>query len=75
MPKFVPVTNPELARSEQDQDESLAKHRAWDAKQYIAANRTGDNMVRPDGVPALIGDPEPSQPLLRFPLAPPPSTP
>eukprot|EP00961_Rhodomonas_salina_P211035 2850012-Rhodomonas_salina.2 len=45
MPKFVPVSNPELARSEQDQDESLAKHRAWESKQYVQTNRTGDNLT------------------------------
>lgn len=39
MPKFVPVTNPELARDEQDQDADMAKHRAWESKQYVQENR------------------------------------
>eukprot|EP00960_Hanusia_phi_P062935 765307-Hanusia_phi.AAC.10 len=42
------VTNPELARDEQDQDEDLKKHREWESKQYVQTNRTGDNQVTMD---------------------------
>ena len=54
MPRFVPVTNPELARDEQDQDAELAKHRAWESKQYVQENRTGDNQMPAVGSMASI---------------------
>ena len=45
MPKFVAVTDPEKALSEQHGDPSMAKHRAWESKQYVTVNKLGDNLL------------------------------
>ena len=45
MPKFVAVTDPEKALSEQHGDPSMAKHRAWESKQYVTVNKLGDNLT------------------------------
>ena len=45
MPKFVAVTDPEKSLSEQHGDPSMAKHRAWESKQYVTVNKLGDNLT------------------------------
>ena len=45
MPKFVAVTDPEKALSEQHGDPSMAKHRAWESKQYVTVNKIGDHLL------------------------------
>ena len=42
MPRFVPVTNPELTRAEQDQDADMAKHRALVDIHIVLEGDTGN---------------------------------
>ena len=54
MPKFVAVTDPEKALTEQKDDPNLAKHRAWESQQYVTVNRTGDNLLPSSGAQECI---------------------